>query len=170
MLSMLWPHVTGSKSCSFSKGFINTLTSAALRGPRAQVPKAAVRPKGSKNFGNDELNSLLELIEKMLPTGSEFWDLVCELHRERYENMNRNAVSIKKKFYKLANEKPGTGNPTISAITLKAKQIKEAINVKAGVTDADVSEFFDEYPRDDDIDEGNFFSSLLLTFLLLLLT
>ena len=66
--------------------------------------------------------------------------------------MNRNTVSIKKKFYKLANEKTGTGNPTISAITLKAKQIKEAINVKAGVTDADASEFFDDYQHGKEVD------------------
>jgi hypothetical protein len=121
------------------------------------LSKAAVRPKGSKNFDNDELNSLLELIEKVLPTGSKFWDLVCELHKERYGFMNRNAVSIKKKFYKLANEKPGTGNPTISNITLKAKQIKEAINVKAGVTDANVSEFFEDHNQPEDADEGNVF-------------
>jgi hypothetical protein len=53
--------------------------------------------------------------------------------------MNHNTVSIKK--YKLANEKPGTGNPSTSSIQLKAKQIKEAINVKAGVMDADVTSF-----------------------------
>ncbi len=71
--------------------------------------------------------------------------------------MNRNAVSIKKKFYKLANEKPGTRNPTISNITLKAKQIKEAINVKAGATDADVSEFFEDHNQHEEADEGNVF-------------
>jgi hypothetical protein len=43
----------------------------------------------------------------------------------------------------LANVQPGSGNPTIPPLILRAKQIREAINYKAGVTDADVSNFFD---------------------------
>ena len=53
-------------------------------------------------------------------------------------------------------------------MTLRAKQIKEAINVKAGVTDADVRDFFDEYPRNEEDDEGNvpfFFHELIFTFI-----
>jgi hypothetical protein len=126
---------TGTEAVSSStnnNNNISTSTSAAPRAPRAQGSKAD-RSKGSQNFGSNELNSLLEHIKKVLPTGNVFWELVAELHKERFGVMNRNAASIKKTFYKLANEKPGTGNLSISSVTLKAKQIKEAINLKAGV-------------------------------------
>jgi hypothetical protein len=54
----------------------------------------------------------------------------------------RTVESIKWKFHSLANQQPGTGNPNIPPLVAKAKEIREAINVSAGVTDADVSEFF----------------------------
>jgi hypothetical protein len=38
---------------------------------------------------------------------------------------------------------------------LKAKQIKEAINLKAGVSDADVKDFFEDYNQAEEADEGN---------------
>jgi hypothetical protein len=49
---------------------------------------------------------------------------------------------------------PGTGNPNIPPTTLMAKEIREAINVRGGVNDADVSEFFHEGEVEDDIDDG----------------
>jgi hypothetical protein len=69
--------------------------SVAAHVPRYQSGKAS-RTKGTKNFSNDELNSLLELIEKVLPTGNEFWELVVDLHKEKFPEMNQNAASIKK--------------------------------------------------------------------------
>ena len=50
----------------------------------------------------------------------------------------------------LANVQPGSGNPTVPPLILRAKQIREAINFKAGVTDADVSDFFDDAQDVDD--------------------
>ena len=88
---------TGTEAVSSStnnNNNISTSTSAAAHAPRAQGSKA-VRSKGSKNFSNDELNSLLELIEKVLPTGNDFWELVAKLHKERFGVMNQNAALIK---------------------------------------------------------------------------
>jgi hypothetical protein len=53
-------------------------------------------------------------------------------------------VPFGKTMYKLASSQSGTGNLITPPTTLMAKEICEAINVKAGVTDADVSEFFEE--------------------------
>jgi hypothetical protein len=74
------------------------------------------------------------------------------LHSVHFANCNRSSKSTKKKIYKLANAQPRTGNPTISQETLGAKEIKKAINVKAGVTEADVSEFFDDAEEGEDED------------------
>jgi len=59
-----------------------------------------------------------------------------------------NANSIKK-YMKLPNDQPATANPTIPQATLLAKEIKGAVNVKAGVTNPDVSDFFDDEKEKD---------------------
>ncbi len=69
---------------------------------------------------------------------------MADLHAIQYANCSRTADSIKKKFYKLANQQPGTGNPNIPPIVAMAKEIREYINSKAGVNNADVTEFFDD--------------------------
>jgi hypothetical protein len=45
------------------------------------------------------------------------------------------------KIYKLVNEQPRTKNPPTPQVTLWAKEIHEAIDIKAGVSDADASDF-----------------------------
>ena len=74
------------------------------------------------------------------------------MHSLHFSTCNRSGESIKKNFYKMANAQPRTGNPTMSQDTLRAKEIKEAINVKAGVTEADVSEFFNDPEEGEDED------------------
>jgi hypothetical protein len=69
---------------------------------------------------------------------------VAGLHAIQYAHCDRTANSIKKKHHKLANEQPSSGNPTMPQTTFLAKEIKEAINVIAGVTNPDISDFFDE--------------------------
>jgi hypothetical protein len=69
---------------------------------------------------------------------------VTELHAMLHRQCSHTVCSIRKTFYKLENSQPRTGNPTIPPMTLLPKEIHEAINVKADVTDADVTDFFDE--------------------------
>jgi hypothetical protein len=87
---------------------------------------------------------MLQCIRCVLPLGHEMWDRVAELHGVHWPMQGRIAESLKRKFQTLANQQPGTGNPNIPPLVAKAKEIREAINISAGVTDADVSEFFDE--------------------------
>ncbi len=69
----------------------------AASAPRTQSGKAA-RSKGTKNFSNDELTLLLELIEKVLPIGNEFWELNVDFHKEKFLEINRNATQSRKNF------------------------------------------------------------------------
>jgi hypothetical protein len=78
----------------------------------------------------------------VLPLGHEMWEQVAELHGIHYPMQARMAESLKRKFNALANQQPGTGNQNIPPLVAKAKGIMEAINVSAGVTNADVSDFF----------------------------
>jgi hypothetical protein len=81
------------------------------------------------------------------------WELVAQLHANYFPDCNQNAVSIKKKFYQLANKQPTTGNPTIPPSVALAKEIREDINATVGVTDATVSDLFDNGVAVDDYDE-----------------
>ncbi len=80
------------------------------------------------------------------------------MHGNQYSHCNRTtAESIRCKFSTLANVQPGSGNPTVPPLILQAKQIREAINFKAGTTDADVSDFFEDSPdvvADDNLLDG----------------
>jgi hypothetical protein len=100
--------------------------------------------RGVTNYSSDETNALMQCIRRVLPIGNDQWELVAELHGMKYTTNPRNAESIKRKFYSLANQQPGSGDPTPPPTVALAKQIREAINTKAGVTDADVSDFFDD--------------------------
>jgi len=99
---------------------------------------------GVISYSSQECTALLQCIQAVLPIGNEQWQMVAELHGNQYSHCNRTTESIRCKFSALANVQPGSGNPTIPPLILRAKQIREAINIKAGVTDADVSDFFDD--------------------------
>jgi hypothetical protein len=92
----------------------------------------------------------------VLSLGHEMWEQVAELHGVHWPMQARMAESLMRKFHSLANQQPGTGNPNIPPLVAKAKEIREAINFSAGVTDADVSEFFEDQDGgllDDDEEE-----------------
>jgi hypothetical protein len=120
-------------------------TSARARGGRNNPPVAtvAVTRAGVRNYSSDELDRMLQCIRTVLPTGNNMWELVAQLHGNYFPDCNRNAVSIKKFFYQLANKLPTTGNSNIPPSVGLAKEIWEDINAKAGVTDAHVSDLFD---------------------------
>jgi len=72
-----------------------------------------------------------------------------------YAVCGRTADSIKPKFASLASTQPSTGNPTMPRPVLMAKEICEAINKRTGITDVDVSDFFDEGEEfDDDLEDA----------------
>jgi hypothetical protein len=109
--------------------------------PAAQQPPRQ-RRSGSKNYSNEELMSLLRTIQRVLPICPEMWDMVAQLHAMSYSNCQRDGKSLKTKYLRLANEKPGTGNPTMSDSTHLAKEIKVAIDLKVGNTPANADDFF----------------------------
>jgi hypothetical protein len=117
------------------------------------VARVAVTRAGVRNYSSDKLDRMLQCICTVLPTGNQVLELVALLHATYFPDCNRNAVSIKKKFYQLANKQPTTGNPTILPSVALGKKKREDINAKAGVTDADVPDLFDDGVAVDDYDE-----------------
>ncbi len=58
----------------------------------------------------------------------------------QFTHCGRTAELIHRKF----SPQPGSGDPIIPPLVLQAKEIMEAINVKVGISNVDVSEFFDD--------------------------
>jgi hypothetical protein len=79
--------------------------------------------------------------------------IVTDLHAMNFQHCNHDTKSIQRKYLKLANEQPGSGNPSMSRVTLFAKKIKEAINVKVGITNPDLSDLSAEVGNDEGVDE-----------------
>jgi hypothetical protein len=64
---------------------------------------------------------------------------VADLHSVHFACFNHSGESIKKKFFKFANSQPRKGNPSMSPEILRAKEIKEVINIKAGLKPTSLS-------------------------------
>jgi hypothetical protein len=77
----------------------------------------------------------------VVPIGNDQWELVAELHNICYARCTRTVDSIKRKLCSLADRVPKTGNPSLPPHVALAKESHEAINIKADVTNADVSDF-----------------------------
>lgn len=62
---------------------------------RKQATSQGAGTKGTKNFGKG-IYSMLDLIEMILPTGNEFWELVEDSYDKQFIGMNCNATPMKK--------------------------------------------------------------------------
>jgi len=98
---------------------------------------------GVKNYSAAEVDSLLQTIRAICPIGNDHWEVVAELHSNRYAVCGRTAESIRRKFASLASTQPSSGNPTMPPAVALAKEIREAISHRAGITDADLSDVLD---------------------------
>jgi hypothetical protein len=127
------------RSCSGGAG-----TVARGRGGTVLGAAGGTAHWGVVNYSSNEIDALMQCIRRVLPIGNDQWELVSELHSMNYTTNPWNAESIWRKFYSLANQQPGSGDRTLPPMVALVKQIRAAMNVKAGVTDADVSDFFDD--------------------------
>lgn len=104
-------------------------------------------PRG-KSFTTSELESLLEIIEDILPVGPNEWEAVLARHVTRYPDMERTKESIKRKFSSLYNAKKPTGDPTCPPTVRSAKRIYNMIKEKMDFSDG-------ESGFDEEEEEGN---------------
>jgi hypothetical protein len=93
-------------------------------------------PRG-KSFTTSELESLLEIIEDILPVGPNEWEAVLARHETRYPDMDRTKESIKRKFSSLYNAKKPTGDPTCPPTVRSAKRIFNMIKEKMDFSDGE---------------------------------
>jgi hypothetical protein len=70
-------------------------------------------PKGKRGFKYTitEMESLLDVIEEVVPIGNPHWEQVWDKHNTCYPNKEQTAESLRCKFQKMAHKKMPTGDP-----------------------------------------------------------
>ena len=90
------------------------------------------------NFSNPEMNFLLNILNDVVPIGTE-WKEVKRRHHQHYPELDRSLETLKRKFRYLYNSRPQTGNPIIPDEVRKAKNILEENKSKQNVSDREGS-------------------------------
>jgi hypothetical protein len=111
------------------------------------------RRRGFK-FTTQEIKSLLDVIEDIIPIGNPDWEKVWDRHVVCYPKKDWTAISLRRKFQELAEKNP-TGDPNCQPHVRSAKRIHQLI-VKA--TDGLDGQSGDDDvlpPNDNDDDNDN---------------
>jgi hypothetical protein len=61
------------------------------------------RQPGSSGYQNEELYTLIELVQKYLPQGQKGWDLVTEEYNSIWTDSKRTANSLKQRWDRVSN-------------------------------------------------------------------
>ena len=88
------------------------------------------------NFTRDEVDSLLDSVEEVMPIGMDEWALVERRHMASYPDRNRTKESLRRKFQLLYLSKQQTGQPECPPEVRRAKSLQYAIREKAEVSSA----------------------------------
>ena len=102
--------------------------------PITPVPVSIASPaitsrRSGQNYSHEELMSVLQTVNDILPIGTNEWQLVADNHAVNYTRRDIN--SIRRKWQKLHRMKIPTGSPEIPEEVLLAKKIHYKIGSKA---------------------------------------
>jgi hypothetical protein len=109
--------------------------------------KKKEKGKGS-HYSTEEIDLIMDIVEKVLPSGEYMWERVAKAYNERKPRGSacRDMESIRIKFRKFKNEKKPTGDPNCPEHVKRAKRIARLIDNHVGATEID---------DDEDIDDEN---------------
>jgi hypothetical protein len=80
-----------------------------------------------QGFSQNELTSLLDLVERHLPISARDWEVIATSHLVYYPDRKRTAESCQRKFNSLCNTKPRTGETQQHPTVEQAKAIGTAL-------------------------------------------
>ena len=114
---------------------------------------AGGRRPNRRNYTPDELASLNEVVEELLPISGAEWEQVEHRHYSRYPDRERTGVQLRKKFNDTAKTNIPTGDPNIPDHVREAKRIRGLIYEKTeGGTGSPSEGFGLQLGPDDDIE------------------
>ena len=111
-----------------------------------RVPAVAGRRQGKSNYSGAEIEHMLDILEEILPIGTDEWQAVEDQHN--IDGVyNRTALNLRKKLYALKNKKMPTGDPNCPPAVRRAKHIFRDIGDRCDASDAS---------EDYDLEDNNF--------------
>ena len=111
-----------------------------------RVPAVAGRRQGKSNYSGTEIEHMLDILEEILPIGTDEWQAVEDQHN--IDGVyNRTALNLRKKLYALKNKKMPTGDPNCPPAVRRAKHIFRDIGDRCDASDAS---------EDYDLEDNNF--------------
>ena len=99
----------------------------------APQQSTAGRKAGALNYGIEETKYLFDIMETLLPIGTEEWNKVLDEHSKQYSG--RTVLSIRKGYQNLHCKNAPTGSPNMPDDVRQAKRIKYKIGKKAELSD-----------------------------------
>ena len=91
------------------------------------------RKAGILNYGIEETKHLFDIMETLLPIGTEEWNKVLDEHSKEYSG--RTVLSIRRRYQNLHRKNAPTGSPNMPDDVRQAKRIKYKIGKKAELSD-----------------------------------
>lgn len=88
-------------------------------------------------FSDMEMESLLNLIEQVLPIGGVEWDTIEREHATTWPQQSRTKESLRRKFQSLYRQKIPTGDPNCPPNVRRAKHIHYKLKEKTEMSDGD---------------------------------
>ncbi|KAJ7677171.1 hypothetical protein B0H17DRAFT_1139816 [Mycena rosella] len=110
----------------------------------AEPARKRGRRKGSPNFKPDEVNKLLDLVEKYLPLGQKGWKTVTHRYQKWSRSSNhpeRDGKALENKYKSLIKTKKPTGDAYCPPEIKRAHQVEGLLDERAGareLSDSDV--------------------------------
>ena len=122
----------------------------AIRAP-IHKPRTGVKPAPRRSFHGgrgqgytrEEVQSLLDVVEEYLPLGPDDWEYVRRVHEQKYQDMNRDADSVRRKFASLHRTKLTSTDSSCPPEVYRAKSIRSLIIEKANNTEGHDVELVD---------------------------
>jgi hypothetical protein len=108
-------------------------------------------PKRGVGFDREEVNCLLNAVERVLPIGGYEWDTVFVEHERAYPNRDRTREGIKRKFNSLHHVPMPTGDPNIAPEVLRAKRINYEIKKRAEISEGEDNGGFSDEEEEGDV-------------------
>ena len=87
----------------------------------------ATKGRRGFKFTTQEIESMLEVIDEIVPIGNPDWERVWDRHNVRYPQKERTAESLRRKYQTLVKKKMKTGDPNCPPHIRYAKRIYRKI-------------------------------------------
>jgi hypothetical protein len=92
---------------------------------------------------SSKLRDFLALVEEYMPVSAQSWQLVADLHAEKYNKEKRTAESLQRKFQEVCRRTGPTGDPNCPDYIIYAKclnrRLIEMVDASSGGSEAERS-------------------------------